>query len=368
MGGNRSALILLICLAVTACAAPYFDPPRPSEGFTNFETEPLRPLALSPDGNYLYALNTADDRLEVFAAEAGSLTSLGEVRLGLRPIALTLRRPGELWVVNPLSDRVNVVDVSDPARPVVKRTLQVGDEPRGIVAAGPGRRWIMVAAAKRGDSLKPGIGRAHVWIFDAEQPEAEPRILTLFGTKPRALAVSPDGMTVYAGIFHSGTRTAIVGGIAAATIGRAPVYGPDNRPQREEVPKAGTIVSQVEGRWRDFDGQDWSQLVPFELPDYDVFVIDAAGERPQVTERISGVGTTLFDIAVRPDNGEVWVSNTEALNRIPQEPRLRGRFVANRITRLHRQGEGWSVAPVDLNRHVPEAAMPEPAGQRDKSL
>ena len=40
-----------------------------SDGFTNFETEPVRPLALSADGRYLYALSTADDRLEIFDAQ-----------------------------------------------------------------------------------------------------------------------------------------------------------------------------------------------------------------------------------------------------------------------------------------------------------
>ena len=107
-------------------------------------------------------------------------------------------------------------------------------------------------------------------------------------------------MTVYAGIFLSGNRTASVGGIEAASLGRAPVYSLDNRPRADERPKAGAIVRQSDGLWRDFAGEDWSAVVPFELPDYDVFVLDASGSRPVVSERISGVGTVLFDIAVRP--------------------------------------------------------------------
>ena len=35
-------------------------------------------------------------------------------------------------------------------------------------------------------------------------------ILTLFGDTPRALAVTPDGSTVYAAVFHSGNRTTTV--------------------------------------------------------------------------------------------------------------------------------------------------------------
>ena len=67
----------------------------------------------------------------------------------------------------------------------------------------------------RGDYEQPGIGRADVWVFDARAlGDARGRdpltVLTLFGDKPRALAVSPDGRRVYASIFKSGNRTTIV--------------------------------------------------------------------------------------------------------------------------------------------------------------
>lgn len=75
--------------------------PSISEGFTNFETEPVRPLALSADGRYLYALNTADDRLEIFDAQGETLRPIGETTVGLRPVALALRG-NEAWVVNHL--------------------------------------------------------------------------------------------------------------------------------------------------------------------------------------------------------------------------------------------------------------------------
>ena len=50
----------------------------------------MRPLALSPDGRCLYALNTADDRLEIFDAEAEQLRLVGETAVGLRPVAIAL--------------------------------------------------------------------------------------------------------------------------------------------------------------------------------------------------------------------------------------------------------------------------------------
>jgi len=63
------ALIVVTVLNFSGCSSQgggvAAQAPAPttarSDGFTNFETEPVRPLALSPDGHYLYALNTADD-------------------------------------------------------------------------------------------------------------------------------------------------------------------------------------------------------------------------------------------------------------------------------------------------------------------
>jgi YVTN family beta-propeller protein len=335
-----------------------------SEGFTNFETEPVRPLALSADGRYLYALNTAADRLEIFDVQGEGLRSIGVTSVGLRPVALALHG-NQAWVVNHLSDSVSVVDVGDPMRPRVTHTLQVGDEPRGIVIAGPNHDRVFVATARRGESLTPGIGRAQVWIFDGLRPQKAPKSLTLFGTKPRALAASADGRQVYAAIFLSGNGTATVSGEDAVRLGRAEqLYFPDI--PYSAVPKQGAIVRRVAGRWQDHDKRDWSAAVPFELPDYDVFVIDAADEMPKVVERVSGVGTVLFNIAVQPGSGDVWVSNTEAFNFLPYEPRLQGKFAENRITRIF-PARALRAEAIDLNPHIDRSAAGSPS-ERARSL
>jgi YVTN family beta-propeller protein len=322
-----------------------------SEGFTNFETEPVTPLALSEDGRFLYALNTADDRLEIFSAQGGQLRSVGEATVGLRPVALALHGK-TAWVVNHLSDSVSVVDVSEPARPRLIHSLQVGDEPRGIVVAGTKRDRIFVATARAGESFTPGIGRAQLWEFDAARPAVPPRILTLFGAKPRALAVSTDGRYVYAAVYLSGNGTTTVSGEDAVRLGRARQLSLNNvRPSA--LPKQGAIVRRFDGRWRDHENRDWNAAVPFELPDFDLFVIDTAAREPKVVEQISNVGTVLFNIAVEPISGEVWVSNTDALNFIPYEPELRGRFAVNRITRVAAGlGGAERIRAVDLNPHL----------------
>jgi DNA-binding beta-propeller fold protein YncE len=323
-------------------------------------------LALSPDGRYLYALNTADDRLEVFAAEGEQLRPVGETVVGLRPVAIALRGT-QAWVVNHLSDSVNVVDLSDPGRPRVTHTLQVGDEPRGIVVAGPKHDRVFVAAAYRGETLTPGIGRAQVWMFDALRPNASPKILTLFGTKPRALAASLDGRQVYAAVYLSGNGTTSVSGEDAVRLGRAPQLYLDSI-SYSAVPKQGPIVRRIDGRWRDDLNRDWTDAVPFDLPDYDVFVIDAAAANPTVVESISNIGTVLFNLGVQPSSGEVWVSNTEAFNFVPHEPRLQGKFAHNRITRIATEPGGNKVQTIDLNSHVERDSAAVSPAVRERSL
>ena len=105
-----------------------------SDGFTNFETESARPLALSPDGRYLFALDTAEKRLEIRDAQDEPLLSAGETAVGLRPVAIAWRGL-ESWVVDHLLDSVSVVDVRNPSRPRVARALPVGDLPRRIVVS-----------------------------------------------------------------------------------------------------------------------------------------------------------------------------------------------------------------------------------------
>src|SRR6185436_8688954 len=60
------------------------------------------------------------------------------------------------------------------------------------------------------------LGRADVWVFDANAlgtglGGTPLTVVELFGDTPRALAVSPDGGTVYAAVFMSGNRTTTVG-------------------------------------------------------------------------------------------------------------------------------------------------------------
>jgi len=80
-------LVATLLVAFIFSALPH-RPVRAAQAahFTNFETIAIRPLALSRNARYLYALNTPDDRLEVFEIKAGRLNSVGETTPGQRPV------------------------------------------------------------------------------------------------------------------------------------------------------------------------------------------------------------------------------------------------------------------------------------------
>jgi hypothetical protein len=81
------------------------------------------------------------------------------------------------------------------------------------------------------------------------------------------------------------------------------------------IPKQGAIVQRSgRGCATIRIGLDWTPAASFELPDYDVFVIDTTSDSPKVVDQISNVGSVLFNMAVQPGSGEIWVSNTEAFN------------------------------------------------------
>jgi hypothetical protein len=176
---SRSFVVTAITLAAFAAAAPAAHAGGP---YALFESGQVRPLAMAPHRPLVFAVNTPDDRLEVLALVGERLVPIAAVKVGLEPVAVAARNDREVWVVNHLSDSISVVDVSDPTAPRVTRTLLVGDEPRDIVFAGPGRQRAFVTTARRGQNspidpalTTPGVGRANVWVFDADQPGPRPR-------------------------------------------------------------------------------------------------------------------------------------------------------------------------------------------------
>ncbi len=356
--------------------------------YVTFEAGHVRPLALSPDGARLFAVNTPDNQLAIFDVTQDGLMLHAEVPVGLRPVAVALRETGggalEAWVVNHLSDSVSIVavDGADPAQSRVRKTLLIGDEPRDIVFAS-GKAFITTARRGQHDTVPsadlstPGLPRALVWVFDPANLGAgiggtPINVIELFTDTPRGLAASADGTTVYAAGFRSGNRTTVIAeGDVESGLGLPP-FPPGSTPG---APATSLIVQYDGSQWVDELGRNWSSDVPFDLPDRDVFFIDATQDPPGLiagTSHVSGVGTHLFNLAVRPGNGKLYVTNTEMRNHVRFEnlvgttQGLQGHVSETRITVI--DGPTNPPQPIHLNPHIDYSVANGPQSERDQSI
>jgi YVTN family beta-propeller protein len=324
--------------------------------FRNFETLQVHPLAITPDGSKLLALNTPDARLEVFAIGPGSLDVLGEVSVGLDPVSVSAQDDSTAWVVNQLSDDVSVVDLRTFS---VKATVRVGDEPSDVVFAGSPRRAFVCVSGE--DAVKT---------FDLATLVPALAPIPIFGRHPHALAAGGGGSQVYVTILEAGNRTTIVRATSVSALGGP---SPPNPPKDSALPPApavGVVVQWNGSHWID-DGQPapktWDAGVPagFALPDVDVAVINA--NTGAVSGSVSDLGTNNFNIAIDPTSATLYVTNTDASNRTRFEPNLKGRFLKNQVTLVGSGGAG-PVTPVHLNSHINYGSSPGPQSERDLSL
>ncbi|MDH5392868.1 MAG: hypothetical protein OEY11_06735 [Gammaproteobacteria bacterium] len=338
------------------------------KSYSLFESGQVRPLALSPQRDKLYAVNTPDNTLEIFNVTDQGLQHHLSIPVGMEPVAVAIANPSEAWVVNHLSDSVSIVSLESGKERVIK-TLLVGDEPRDIVFAGKDANRAFITTAHRGQNAPydpqfstPGIGRADVWVFDRENLgdglQAEPlTIISLFTDTPRALAVSADKKHVYAAGFKTGTQTTTVWHSIVTANGGAPE--PTTNYLNEEQPASGLIVKFDGQHWLDESGRQWDDAVKFSLPDKDVFVINAMSNPPAIKSEsgasISHVGSVLFNMIVNPVNNKVYVTNLDSSNQKRFEGHgnfagqtLRGAFVKNRISVIN----GSEIKHRHLNKHI----------------
>lgn len=344
---------LCLALVLTLSLTAY------SQTFVNWETPHIHPLEITPDGSQLLAVNTADNRLEIFSIVGGLVQPVGSVPVGLDPVSVRVHG-GQAWVVNHISDSVSVVDLA--TRRVIW-TLNTGDEPADVVFAGnPVRAFVSVSQLNQ------------VLVFDPANLAAAPTVLNIAGEDPRALVT--DGPRVYAAIFESGNRTTILGEPDVSSP-LNPYPGDQNPPPNAGTgfepplapglpipPKVGLIVKKdANSVWRDDNGADWSASVTWDLHDHDVAIIDAATLGVSYARGLMNANMAL---AVQP-GGVVTVVGTDALNDIRYEPNLSGIFVRVVMARFP-VSDPTAVEITDLNPHLDYSTPTVPQAIRDLSI
>jgi YVTN family beta-propeller protein len=305
-----------------------------AQAVAHFEARQVHPIALTPDGTRLVAVNSVEGRLSVFDVSNAANPEpvlIAEIPVGIEPVSVRARTNDEVWVVNEVTDSVSIVSLS---RMVVTDTIRTVDEPADVVFAS-GKAFVTCA---RSNAVK---------VIDIST-HAEITTIALQGLYPRALAASADGTKVYTTFLLSGNRTTVLTAAEVIAAGTAafPTPVPTN-PALPEAPKTAKIVPVTDSH------------VVYTVLDNDVAEINAATNT--VTRYFTGAGTNLFDIAVHPTSGDLWVPNTEARNLVTFEPQLRGHVVDNRVTKL--MVSNASAWPYDLNPDINYSILPNAAAQ-----
>src|ERR1039457_3250696 len=323
-------LLGLAVLSVAAAIGPAAAQVPPKE-FVNFEGAQTNPIRLSSDGTRLFALNTPDTRVSVFdISNPSSPALIVEIPVGIEPVSVHPRTDDEAWVVNQESDSVSIVSVSQG---IVTDTIYVKDEPSDVVFAGNNLAFVSVARSNL------------INVYDVTS-QALVKSIPVIGENPRALAVSADGSKVYAAFALSGNHTTIV------PAQYAPPPPPPTNPQLPPPPQVGAIV--------DASDPHWSSVIRYSMPDNGVVAIDTTSLT--VATYYSYVGTTNLGLAVQPGTGDLWVSNTDAINLLMFDPNLRGHWLANRVTSIN-ASTGAVTGYYDLNPSINYLILPNPAAQ-----
>ncbi|MFI4897549.1 MAG: GC-type dockerin domain-anchored protein [Phycisphaerales bacterium JB059] len=390
--GALAAGAATIALAMTA---PSADPRVHTieagliDTFVNFETPHVHPLDMTPDASRLLAVNTPDNRLEILSLDTPLPEVEASVPVGLDPVAVRARSNTEAWVVNHISDTISVVDLTTLH---VTRTIKTADEPADVVFAGlPQRAFVTCSQANL------------VQVFDPDNPDAPLAEIPIEGEDPRALAVSPDAMTVYAAIFESGNRTTILGGgindnntlafppnVVNHPLGPwsglnpppndAADFSPPLNTDNPNPLRVGLIVRQHDdGRWLDDNDGDWTPLVSGDLAplsgrpsgwtlvDHDIARIDASA---LTVTYATGLMNACMAIETNPVTAEVALVGLEHTNEIRFEPNVNARFV--RVHAAVLQPDATSADITDLNPHLTYPSGPDftpiPQAERDKSI
>ncbi len=293
-----SALSLVLAAALLSQATPKY---------TNFEGSPVNPIRLSADLTRLYVINNPACTLSVFdVTTPASPVKVAEIPVGIEPVSVAPNPYStvlndEAWVVNQESDSISVVSVS---KGIVTDTIAAKDEPADILFAN-GYAFV-------------SISRLNVInVYNATTHKLL-KSISVFGGLPKALALSPDGTTVYSAFRASGNQTTSI------PYELAGAYQPTGPPQFLPIPLQDYITT--------YNNPAFSNYVNWTMPDNDVVAINTTSLA--ITGYFNTVGTNNFNIAVQPSTGNLYVTNTDATNQVQDQPTMCGTFYVNRVSKV----------------------------------
>ncbi len=324
--------VMFAALAASPIAAQV-----PPGAFVNFEGAQTNPIRMSADGTRLFAVNTPNGTVSAFciAASCGGSPSnpalIAEIPVGIEPVSVNINPNGaivddEAWVVNQISNSVSVVSVS---KGIVTDTIYAKAEPSDVVFTGS-MAFVSVARSNL------------VNVYSTSSAHTLLKSIPLTGEGPRALAVSPNGSTVYVAFALSGNHSTIV----PAT--QAPPPPPPVNTSLPKPPQVSLIV--------DASDPSWTSVITYTMPDNDVAAISAS--TLAVTQYYPHLGTINLGLAVNPQSGNLYVANTDALNLIMFETALNGHLVNHQITTVNPTTGQTTIT--DLNPNINYAQLQNP--------
>jgi YVTN family beta-propeller protein len=351
--------------------------------FFNWETAPVHPIAVSPDGATLVVCNLPDNRLEFFDISSGKPVATTNIPVGLDPVTVRFRTASEIWVANYISDSISIIDLQSHR---VVSTITTSNEPSDIVFAGTPQRAFVSCG-------QPNL----VQVYSPTTFQLLTNVV-IDGNRPRAMATSPDGSQVYVAIFESGNASTIIGtGISSGFPRPSPINFPDSPSGgRNPPPNSGTnfvpalnpliltaapprvsliVKKNADGRWMDDNQGDWTEFIRgtnaiftgrqpgWDMPDHDLAVIDTASFS---TRYASGLMNICMAVAVNPASGQVSVVGTDGINQMRFEPVLNGIFIRVNLAKIDPVTLAGAIT--DLNPHLTYSAPQVPLSEREKSL
>jgi len=327
---NKSGVLGVLLTTVVAGRLAAQVPPSQ---FVNFEGAQTNPIRISADGTRLFAVNTPNGTLSVFDLTTPSSPALiAEIPVGIEPVSVNINPNvagnNEAWVVNQISNSVSVVSVS---KGIVTNTIYAKAEPSDVVFAGTGLAFVSIA---RSNLVNVYSASSHVLL----------KSIPLTGEEPRALAVSPNGSTVYVAFALSGNQTTIVPAI------RAPAPPPPVNPALPAAPQVGLIIDATNPTW-------YPKVIQYTMPDNDVAAISTS---TYAVNYYSHLGTINMGLAVNPQSGNLYVANTDALNTIMFETALNGHIVNHQISSVNPTTGKATIW--DLNPQINYSQLSDPNG------